>query len=347
MTATQPTTNMENIGWSIDRLMTIEMRISTYARGVIHHLYRAAVEAQNNQPLSLQAAQALQKTLKPGDAAFLLTGAGNPDYLPCGETDGPPGVAALAAALSRGLGVVPLLFTEQAYMENLQAVALAAGLGIRDPQVAIRVPNTTAVLSLASDETAEGQAKAYLEQYKPRAVISIEKLGPNSRGVQHSASGKAAAAGRARAEYLFNYAQEAGILTIGVGDNGNEMGYGLIEETVRRHKPYGDVCQCPCGGGLATSTKADVLVAANTSNWGAYGIEAALAALLNQPALLHTAETEQRMIEVSVATGAADGSTGRHILAVDGMPLAVQTAVVSMLKTIVENGVHIPTPRPF
>ena len=54
----------------------------------------------------------------------------------------------------------------------------------------------------------------------------------------------------------------------------------------------------------------------NTSNWGAYAVEAALAALVNRPEIMHTAEIEKRMLEACVATHAADGSTGRHIMQV-------------------------------
>jgi hypothetical protein len=44
------------------------------------------------------------------------------------------------------------------------------------------------------------------------------------------------------------------------------------------------------------------------------------------------------MIEACVATHAADGSTGRHTLQVDGMPMEVSCAIVTMLGGIVRNG---------
>ena len=45
--------------------------------------------------------------------------------LPAGETDGPPGVAALALAIHAATGAVPLLFTEEPYRHNLAATTLA------------------------------------------------------------------------------------------------------------------------------------------------------------------------------------------------------------------------------
>ena len=81
-----------------------------------------------------------------------------------------------------------------------------------------------------------------------------EKVGPNRLGVAHSAMGFAIPDGaRALIEYLLDAAHAAGLPTIGVGDNGNDVGFGLIEDVVRRYKPYGDVCQCPRGEGWRPS----------------------------------------------------------------------------------------------
>ena len=332
---------------AIDRLVTVEMRLSAYSRGVIEHLYGAARERQGGGPLSLLAARTLTGSVGRGDAVFVATGAGVADFLPDGETDGPPGAVALANALSLGLGAVPLLLTEAPYADNLARTALAGGLGTRTPEVARRVPGTAAVLPLASDGSAEEQAADYLERYRPAAVIAVEKIGPNSIGVAHTATGKPAGDGRARFETVLERAREGGIPTIGIGDNGNEFGFGLIEDAVRRHKPYGDRCQCPCGAGLATSVVTDVLVPANTSNWGAYGVAAALAALLGRPEVFHDEETERRTIEACVEAGAVDGSTGRHVPKVDGSPLKAQIAVVTLLRTIVVNGLARPSERPY
>src|SRR5205807_7415185 len=104
------------------------------------------------------------------------------------------------------------------------AVCQAAGLGLRAPEVARRVPDTCAVLPLAADDSAREQGQRYLELFQPKAVVAIEKLAPNRLGVAHRASGRAAAASRAHAEALFDLAGERGLLSIGVGDNGNEIG---------------------------------------------------------------------------------------------------------------------------
>jgi hypothetical protein len=336
---------LESIGHAIDRLVTVEMRLSVYSRGVIAGLHEAALAAQDGGPLSLCAARRLHGAVGQGDVVLLTTGAGsNPDYLPCGETDGPPGVAALASALSGGLGAVPVLLAEQAYLEPVARSALTVGLGRRTPDVAMRVRGTAAVLPLAADDSAEAQVRGYFDRFRPKAVIAVEKPGPNAKGVAHTASGGPYGAERAPAELLFDLARERGILTIGVGDNGNEIGFGLIEDHIRKHRQYGDRCRCPCDGGIATRVATDVLVPANASNWGAYGIAAALGAVLGQADLLHSPDTERAMIEACVAAGAGDGATGRQVALIDGTPMDVQLSVVTMLRAIVRTALTPPPP---
>jgi len=321
---------LDNICRNIDRLVTVEARISDASRGVIARLYDAACAAQGGGPLSLIAARQILGALRRGQAVFLVTGAGDPQFLPAGETDGPPGVAALALAIHAATGAVPILLTDEPYAANLEATALACGLGLRDPALLAATPFTTAVLPLASGEEAREQARSYIERFAPGLLISIEKLGPNPEGITCSSTGTPSSPERGRAEYLFDLARERRIPTLGIGDNGNEIGFGKILDAVRKYKPNGEK--------LGTRVATDVLVAANTSNWGAYGVEAALAAILSRPELMHSAETERRMLEACVAAHGVDGSTGRHVLAVDGMPAEVQCAVVTMLGCIVRNG---------
>jgi hypothetical protein len=323
---------------NIDRLTTVEMRRSDYSRGVIAHLHAAAVAAQGGGPLSLLGAQFLREKVEQGRHVLITTGAGNPLYLPAGETDGPPGAAQLARLVS-ALGGVPILLTEADYVANLAATALATGLGLRSPELARQAAYTTAVLPLAAGAEAEREAESLLARFDPCLLIAIEKIGPNAAGTAHSASGGDTGPTRARAESLFDLGAARGIPSLGVGDNGNEIGFGKIIAAVHQHKPRGDV--------LGTRVATDVLVPANCSNWGAYGIAAALAMLRNDASLLHSAEDEARIISACVDANAADGSTGRHILEVDGMPMAVQCGLIAMLHGIVRNAMIRGYKRPF
>jgi len=143
-----PAEQLALVGRHIDRLTTVEARISPTSRNVIVQLHDAACLAQGGGPLSMLAARQILQHLGPGKTVFLTTGAGDPRWLPTGETDGPPGVAALALAIHAATGAVPLLFTEAEFIENLAATTLAVGLGIREPQYALNTGFTTAVLPL-------------------------------------------------------------------------------------------------------------------------------------------------------------------------------------------------------
>src|SRR6267143_2139414 len=265
---------LQDLGDNIDRLCTLDLRPPGPTSGYIGRFYQA-VRALTDAPLTLTAAQCLHQ-ITPQSTIVIATGFCHPERLPYGETDGPPGAAAQAAAH--------------------QLVA----------------------------------------QVRPAALVVTEKVGPNRLGVAHSAMGFAIPDGaRALIEYLLDAAHAAGLPTIGVGDNGNDVGFGLIEDVVRRYKPYGDVCQCPCGGGLATVTKVRTLVTAAVANWGAYGIVTCLAALRQQPDLLHSAATELEMLEACVRAGAADGITGRREATVDALPAAVHASIVELLHALI------------
>src|SRR6266508_2091716 len=169
------------------------------------------------------------------------------------------------------------------------------------------------------------------------AVVVTEKTSPNRAGVIHSVTGKAwtPAVEFARVEHILREAERRGIPTLGIGDMGNEMGFGAIEDTVRKIVPRADVCQCPCGQGMASAVATDVVIPASVSNWGCYGVEAALAILSQRPELLHDVDTERRMLAACVAAGAVDGLTSRQILAVDGTSAEVQVAIVTLLGELV------------
>jgi hypothetical protein len=314
---------LQDLGENVDRLCTLDLRPPGPTAGYIGRFY-AAVREQIGAPLTLTAAQYLDR-VAPGAVVVIATGFCHPDRLPYGETDGPPGAAALARAVALGLNATPLLLGEAAIEGPLRACLQTLGV-----DQAIFQPFPT------EQQAARVAAREVLEQWHPAAVVVTEKVGPNRLGTAHSAMGFAIPEdARARIEHLLDAAHAANIPTIGVGDNGNDIGFGRIEEIVRQYKPYGDVCQCPCGGGLATVTHTTTLVTATVANWGAYGIVACLAALRCQPALLHRAAEELRMIEACVHAGAADGLSGETVATVDGLAAPVHASIVELLQALI------------
>src|SRR5262245_66475706 len=192
----------------------------------------------------------------PGAPGVLTTGAGGPPWLFLGETDGPLGLAGLARAISLGYGALPLVVTETRSVGPVTATLVAGGVSVLDETLARVRPTTATLLPFTTDPAiAPRDAAALLDRWAPVAVIAIEKTSPNRAGVIHSVSGKAwtPVVEFARVEALIAEACRRGVLTIGIGDMGNEMGFGLIEDTVRKTVARADVCQCPCGQGMASA----------------------------------------------------------------------------------------------
>jgi D-glutamate cyclase len=330
----------EVVGDSLDRVVSIEMRFgSGLPRGVTMPLFEAAREAAGGS-MSFRAAHALKNRVRRGDHVLVVTGAGTPPWLPKGETDGPLGAAALARAIELGLGGKPILLGEARNLPSTIGATEAAGLVVVDEATFHQRTGCALALPLPLGiEAGQRMAEELFSRFNPSCVVFIEKAGPNAKGVFHSILGT----GRgpetmANAQLLADLAAERGVLTIGIGDGGNEIGCGLILEAVQRVQPFGRECGCPCGGGVATITRCDHLVFAAISNWGAYAVAAALAGLLEKPEVLHDTDTEQRMLAASLAAGAMDGAYARLVPCVDGTSAAAQTSIITLLHQIVANG---------
>jgi hypothetical protein len=324
----------------IDRAVNLEMRFGQgLPRGVTHRLYDAARVAQGDVPLTFLAADGLRKSVKRGDHVLVVTGAGTPPWLPKGETDGPPGAAAIARALEVGLGAKPIYVAEERNIGPVIASSEGIGLAVMDEASFVK-RDGIAMASAFPLGNAAGAAEAtrLFERFAPKAVVFVEKAGPNSAGIFHSILGT----GRtddmmANAQEIAREARARGVFTVGIGDGGNEIGFGKIAEAVRGIQPAGRVCKCPCGQGVATVVETDVLLSAAVSNWGAYGIAAALAALEKRPEILHSTADEDRMILACTAAGAFDGAYARQVPMVDGTAQGVQTALITILHEIVGN----------
>jgi hypothetical protein len=328
---------------SIDRLMSLECR--NVNAGMLPPLYDAARAAVGG-PLCRAAAERLAKAVKPGDAVIVTTGAGGPPWLFKGETDGPLGAAGLARALAIGFRAWPLILTEERSRHPVEMTLAAAGMSLLPEDMARVRPTTATLVEFPIDPAeAERAAAAFVDRYRPAAMILVEKTSPNRAGVIHSVSGQAwtPKVDFVRVEFLVAECRRRGIPTVGIGDHGNEIGFGLIEAVVRKTVPRADVCQCACGQGMASAIATDVVIPASISNWGAYGIEAALAILKRDPNLLHDASTERAMLQACVMAGAVDGVTSRQILAVDGTNAESQVAITALLAELVGKALSTRT----
>jgi D-glutamate cyclase len=330
----------EVLGEYIDRLCTVEMRPGkgNLPRGVIHRLYDAAREQAGGVPLTLNMAQAIVDRVEPGDPVFILTGAGGPPVLPKAEVDGLLGAAALARAFHFALGAVPYILTEERAAEPVRAACWGAGLNVRREDEDETAHQVTFVPMPEDDDACKAQAPELLDRIKPALVVGIEKLSPNRLGIIHGATGLDYTDVHSNPKYLFDGAQERGILTAGIGDGGNECGFGVVEEAVREIMPAGETCDCPCGNGSAASVATDRFLVAAISNWGGYGVAAMVCFLKGDLAPLIDADDLERMLRDVIGAGAFDGSSGRPTLGDDGVLLRAQRAFIEMLRSIVTIG---------
>lgn len=323
--------NIEYIGEGIDRLVTLDVR----ARGVIYNLYDAARKLVDS-PLTLTAARRIVETVKNGDTVIITTGF---RVLPqkVQETDGPLGAAALAKSLIKAFDANPIVVIEEPSREIMASTLRALGINpVMNEADFKKGENSVLILDFPFElENAIEAAKRIVEKYKPSLVFATEKAGRNVKGEYHTMRGVNISSFHAKIEPLIEEARSRGILTIGVGDGGNEVGMGNIREAIEKFVPYAKECQCPCKGGIAAESKVDLLVVASISNWGVYGIEACIAALTENMEALHTAEEEEKMLRNSIKAGAVDGVTSKPELSVDSAPLKVHTSIIRILEGLI------------
>jgi len=287
----------------------------------------------------MAAARGLRKFVGRGDTVFILTGAGYGPTMPKGESDGPPGAASLARMLYRGLGAVPVFVNEECHAEPIAASSEAAGLMVK-PFAQARDRHLGAAMVTAP--TQQSRIKAWIAKlyadHKPKAVVSTERLGAGANGIMHTATGLPLSGAKAKFEVgvdigdIVTEANKRKIFSVGVGDHGNELGFGTIYDTVVKVMPKGKA--------LATVVRTDVVVPAMMSNWGCYGIEGCLAYLLRKPDLIHTPEMEKRIVQACLDAGGLEAMYCTTDFLVDGLDGETSMAFMQILSNIVRKNLE-------
>ncbi len=329
---------IELIGENVDRLVSMDVA----AREFISMLYPAARERQG-RPLCLLAAEKLRDRVGHGDIVLIA-----PTMLvyplELTETDGPLGGAALARSLQIGLGAKPVLVTDYAAIDMMKAVCRGANLNVTDLNTLKNTERTVSVIGFPIDEIkAQNEAELLFKDLSPKAIISVECRGKNEKGIYHALpKGRNMNHIAAKIPCLYDKAKEVGALTIGIGDGGNEIGWGIVNDVIREKIPFGDKCSCGCGGGVGDTTIVDVLVAASVSNWGAYGICACLSLLLQNPEILQNAKTESRMLRACIDAGGVNGPSFLPEPKVDGLSEETNLAFLNILTEMTQISFEYP-----
>jgi hypothetical protein len=332
---------LQTVGEIIDRLMSVPVYTgsSLSRRPGLLELYEAARQ-KFEQPLTYLAAERLAATLQPGDRVIIATGFIVPPWLRP-ENDGPVGAVNLARALNLAFDTVSVITGEELTIELMPPLCQAAGMAVADYESATQLFRRVTLEPFTLDnEEAEAQAEEMLDRIQPKAVITIEKASANEVGVYHSGVGYDISNLAAKVDVLVNKARERGVLTIGIGDGGNEIGMGCIKEAVQRVVPTGGKCGCPCGRGTASGTETDVLVCVMVSNWGATAIAANLAARLGRMEILHDRHMEGRLLEAAASAGYIDPASGLGIPSGDAIDKDVHLAMVDIMNFIVRSRIQ-------
>lgn len=235
---------------------------------------------------------------------------------PAGETDGPLGAALLASGF-RKIGIPCRLATDEPCRGACRAALI--GAGIDDVPLDVVAVNTD-VTGLISTWHLEGITH----------VISIERCGRSIDGTPRNLRGVDIGSYTMLLDDLF---LGGPWLKIAIGDGGNEIGMGSIpRHLISKHVKFGELIACV--------TPADHLIVAGVSNWGAYGLLGALAAVhIEWRANLWScldAVLDQRILETMVFDGpSVDGITGQRVLTVDGLELAKHHEKLYMIRELV------------
>jgi hypothetical protein len=330
---------IDYVGEAVDKLITIEAKNHGMPHGILQPMYDAARKACGNKPVSMAAAVGLKKALGKGDVVFIMTGAGYEPTMPKGESDGPPGAASLARILYRGLGAVPVFVNEACHADPIVASSEAAGLMVKPFDQALKRHLGAAIENAPTDQSL---VKAWIAEifakYKPKAVVAAERLGAGADGNVHTATGLPLTGPKSLFEGCIDIgdvvteANKRKLFTVGIGDHGNELGFGTIYNTVVKTMPRGKA--------LATVVKTDVVIPAMMSNWGCYGIEACLAYLLKKPQLIHSPEMEKRIVQACLDAGGLEAMYCTTEFLVDGLDGETSMACMQILGNIVRKNLE-------
>ena len=228
--------------------------------------------------------------------AFILTGF----FIPLGwdspeapipetgsvESDGPPGAYFLGRALTN-LG-----------WKVTYVVDRYASFTLKDQ------PTVEEVIEfpITDEKNSEDFAKELLAKYDPSVLVAVERPWVSAEGKYQFVGGTDVTIRTAKLDYLFRHHNA----TVGIGDWGNEIGLANISEYTGPNLPS----KAP------TITGSTHPIIAAVSNWGAYGLIAAISKITNRNLLPHP-DMEFDHIQRLIECGMVDGR-GRSEWIVDG-----------------------------
>ncbi len=218
------------------------------------------------------------------------------------ETDGPPGAVVIGSALNQ-LGYEVVHVTDRYCSDIMDKTG-------GDYSRVVEFP-------IVDDDASKEFASGVIDDLKPSVVIAIERCGLTDEGKYRNMRGRDISDYNARIDHIFH----ADIPSVGIGDGGNEIGMGNLAEEVTQVE---SLVKIPC------ITQTSKLILASVSNWGGYGLAAALSELSGRN-LLPSIEEEQALLKQTVDLGAVDGMSAQQEYKVDGFTLEENSETVQAL----------------
>ncbi len=227
------------------------------------------------------------------------------------ETDGPPGAIAIGNALAR-LGNEVAYVTDELSSDVVRSIA---------GHEVIEFPITNHFESAKF-------ANELVQEHSPSALVAIERAGLVGDGTYRNFRGVDFTPYNAKIDHLFDQHP----YSVGIGDGGNEIGMGNLQNIIPTIE-HEFLPKNPC---VTTTTE---LIIASCSNWGGYGLIAALS--LNKGVnLLPSVEEAKQMVRDIVAIGAVEGMSGENKEWVDNRDLEADSACLSDLHALLgEQGI--------
>ena len=226
------------------------------------------------------------------------------------ETDGPPGAIAIGNALS-ALGSKVYYVTDELSADVVRSIA--------DPSHGV------IEFPIASHFESAEFANQLVQAHSPSALVAIERAGLVGDGTYRNFRGVDFTSKNAKIDHLFDQHP----YSVGIGDGGNEIGMGNLKDVIPTI-PHEYLPKNPC---VTTTTE---LIIASCSNWGGYGLVAALSLRENRN-LVPTVESGMQMVVDCVKAGAVEGMSGESKEWVDNRNLEDDAACLRDLHALLAN----------
>ncbi|CAH1270122.1 C14orf159 [Branchiostoma lanceolatum] len=268
------------------------------------------------------------------------------ELTPPEENDGPPGAVAMAAML-QALGKQVTMVMDASRLQLMRDIVedcVQAGI-LKESVAVLPYPPTDG--TTPDREVALQFLTHDGDLSRPRYdhLVAIERVGRAADGTYRTMKAKDISSLVSPIDQLFDLANEIpGIKTTGIGDGGNELGMGTVQDKVHQFITNGPDIAC--------TVPADYTITAGVSNWGGWAIAAALYVLRACPihdryhrravgfprdlaklrGAVPSMETEEKVMSIMIKHGLRDGMTAELGLVVDGLQFASEHAQI--MKTL-------------